>query len=280
MKKKTLMAPKRRSTRPSRSRGDAQIDARSYLLRDGVRFRTVPCARFGDVQQYRLQLESDNDNIVGLDAIEDELRTAGLNLRVEAVENILNTLCGVIPEYIARTGNAIRLGNLVTLKPYATGTVAHANDAPDPEKNHLEVRATVCPALRYSLAKARLVNAMRNVDGIDGVFGGPKQNSGEVDEKNDILVFGSNIYLPKPAGDANVRGRAWLETKEGENLGRCEVMLSGNDNLCLRLRLDAPLRVRDCRLAIETCGTKNAALDPTSPISLYRRNVRFVGEVQ
>ncbi len=280
MKKKTLMAPKRRSTRPSRSRGDAQIDARSYLLRDGVRFRTVPCARFGDVQQYRLQLESDNDNIVGLDAIEDELRTAGLNLRVEAVENILNTLCGVIPEYIARTGNAIRLGNLVTLKPYATGTVAHANDAPDPEKNHLEVRATVCPALRYSLAKARLVNAMRNVDGIDGVFGGPKQNSGEVDEKNDILVFGSNIYLPKPAGDANVRGRAWLETKEGENLGRCEVMLSGNDNLCLRLRLDAPLRVRDCRLAIETCGTKNAALDPTSSISLYRRNVRFVGEVQ
>ena len=280
MKKKTLMAPKRRSTRPSRSRGDAQIDARSYLLRDGVRFRTVPCARSGDVQQYRLQLESDNDNIVGLDAIEDELRTAGLNLRVEAVENILNTLCGVIPEYIARTGNAIRLGNLVTLKPYATGTVAHANDAPDPEKNHLEVRATVCPALRYSLAKARLVNAMRNVDGIDGVFGGPKQNSGEVDEKNDILVFGSNIYLPKPAGDAKVRGRAWLETREGENLGRCEVMLSGNDNLCLRLRLDAPLRVRDCRLAIETCGTKNAALDPTSPISLYRRNVRFVGEVQ
>lgn len=280
MKKKTLMAPKRRSTRPSRSRGDAQIDARSYLLRDGVRFRTVPCARSGDVQQYRLQLESDNDNIVGLDAIEDELRTAGLNLRVEAVENILNTLCGVIPEYIARTGNAIRLGNLVTLKPYATGTVAHANDAPDPEKNHLEVRATVCPALRYSLAKARLVNAMRIVDGIDGVFGGPKQNSGEVDEKNDILVFGSNIYLPKPAGDAEVRGCAWLETREGEKLGRCEVMLSGNDNLCLRLRLDAPLRVRDCRLAIETCGTKNAALDPTSPISLYRRNVRFVGEVQ
>lgn len=170
MKKKTLMAPKRMSARPSRSRGDAQIDARSYLLRDGVRFRTVPCARFGDVQQYRLQLESDNDNIVGLDAIEDELRTAGLNLRVEAVENILNTLCGVIPEYIARTGNAIRLGNLVTLKPYATGTVAHANDAPDPEKNHLEVRATVCPALRYSLAKARLVNAMRNVDGIDSFW--------------------------------------------------------------------------------------------------------------
>ena len=46
--------------------------------------------------------------------IEEELRMAGLNLRVEAVENILNTLCGVIPEYIARTGNAVRLGNLAS----------------------------------------------------------------------------------------------------------------------------------------------------------------------
>ena len=69
MKKKSFMAPKRMSGRPSRSRLDAQIDARSFLLRDGVRFRTVPCARSGDIPQYRLQLESDNDNIVGLGAI-------------------------------------------------------------------------------------------------------------------------------------------------------------------------------------------------------------------
>ena len=196
MRKKTLMAPKRMSSPPSRSRGDAQIDARSFLLREGVRFKTVPCGSSSGTPQYRLQLESDNDNIVGLGAIEEELRMAGLNLRVEAVENILNTLCGVIPEYIARTGNAVRLGNLVTLKPYATGTVAHANDAPDPDKNHLEVRATVCPSLRYSLAKARLVNAMRNVDGIDGVMGGPAQKSGEIDAENEIGVVGRHIYLP------------------------------------------------------------------------------------
>ena len=145
------------SGRPSRSREDAQIDAQSFLLRDGVRFRTVPCARSGDAQQYRLQLESDNDNIVGLGAIADELRMAGLNLRVEAVENILNTLCGVIPEYIT---------------------------------------------------------------------------------------------------------------------------LSGGEYLRLRLRLDTPPRVRDCRLAIETCGTAEAAADPSSPVFLCRRNVRFVGEVQ
>ena len=51
-----------------------------------MRFRTVPCARSGDIPQYRLQLESDNDNIVELGAIADELRMAGLNLRVEAVD--------------------------------------------------------------------------------------------------------------------------------------------------------------------------------------------------
>ena len=281
MKKKTLMAPKRRSTRPSRSRGDAQIDARSYLLRDGVRFRTVLCARPDDIPQYRLKLESDNDNIVGLSAIADELRMTGLNLRVEAVENILNTLCGVIPEYIARTGNAVRLGNLVTIKPYATGTVAHANDAADPDKNHLEVRATVCPSLRYSLAKVRLVNAMRKVDGIDSIVGGPKQKSGEVDAENDIVVLGRNIYLPlASADDAKAQGCAWLETRQGEMLGRCDVTLSGGEYLRLRLRLDAPPSVRDCRLVIETYGTEEAALDPSAPILSYRRNVRFVGKVQ
>ena len=63
-------------------------------------------------------------------------------------------------------------------------------------------------------------------------------------------------------------------------LGRCEVTLSGGEYLRLRLRLDTPPRVRDCRLAIETCGTAEAAADPSSPVFLYRRNVRFVGEVQ
>lgn len=281
MRKKSFIAPKRTSGRPSLSRWDAQIDARSSLLCDGVRFRTVPCARSGDIPQYRLQLESDNDNIVGLGAIEDELRMAGLNLRVKAVENILNTLCGVIPEYIARTGNAVRLGNLVTLKPYATGTVAHANDAPDPEKNHLEVRATACPSLRYSLAKVRLVNAMRNVDGIESVMGGPAQKNGEVDAENEIVVFGRSIYLPpSSAGDAEARGRAWLETREGEMLGRCDVTLLDGAYLRLCLHLDAPPSDRDCRLVIETYGTAEAAADPSSPILSYRRNVRFVGEVQ
>ena len=77
------------------------------------------------------------------------------------------------------------------------------------------MRATACPSLGYSLAKVRLVNAMRNVDGIESVMGGPAQKNGEVDAENEIVVFGRSIYLP-----------------------------------------------------------------PSSPILSYRRNVRFVGEVQ
>ncbi len=63
-------------------------------------------------------------------------------------------------------------------------------------------------------------------------------------------------------------------------LGRCDVTLSGGEYLRLRLRLDAPPSVRDCRLVIETYGTEEAALDPSAPILSYRRNVRFVGKVQ
>ena len=278
MKKKTFKAPMRISGRPSISRDGAQVDGRSYLLRGGVKFKAVPCGDSGGAQHYRLKLEGDNDCIVGLGALEEEFRMAGLNLRVEAVENILNTLCGVLPEYIARTGNAVRLGNLVTLKPYATGTLAHVNDAPDPEKNHLEIRATVCPSLRYSLSKARLVNSMRCVDGIDDVVGGPEARSGDVDAENEILVFGRNIYLPRQsAGDAVMRGRAWLETRDGEMLGRCDVTEEGCELLHLRLHLDAPPGTRDCRLVLETCGTDEAAANPKSPLFSYRRNVRFVG---
>ena len=124
------------------------MSANDFRLRDGIRFHPIPCGGSGEERYYRLELETASDNIVGLDALEDRLLTAGLNLRVSAVENILNTLFDVLPAYIAETGNAVRIGNLVTLKPCVTGTLAHANDAADPEKNHLEIRATVVPALR------------------------------------------------------------------------------------------------------------------------------------
>ena len=276
MHKSSFLAPKRCSARPAKSREDARIDRRSSLLEDAVKFTPVPCARRGEANQYRLKLASDNDNIVGLSALEDELRTAGLNLRASAVENILNTLCEIVPEYIVRTGRAVRLGDLVTLKPYATGTIANANDAPDPDKNHLEIRATVGPSLRYALANARLVNSTRQVDGIDLVVGGPDGKNGEVDDGNEISVYGHHIYLPlQSAGDTSAKGRAWLETRKGDWLGDCDVVMSGVDHIDLRLHLGKTPPTRDCRLVVETYGTPAAAEHPSSPLYSYRRNVRL-----
>ena len=152
----SLMRPKRTSTNFTVTRTDLQLDPRKDLLPD-VMVHPVPCGADGTTK-YRLALDNSTDNICGLEALEEELRTAGLNLHVSAVENILNTLLEVIPSYIARTGRSVRIGNLVTLKPFATGTLDNANDAPSPDRNHLEIRATISPALRHSLAKARLVN--------------------------------------------------------------------------------------------------------------------------
>ena len=132
---KSLMRPKRASTRFTITRADIQVDPKSSLLPD-VMINPIPCGDGGKVK-YRLSLDNSTDNICGLESLEDELRTAGLNLRVSTVENILNTLLDVIPRYIARTGRSVRIGNLVTLKPYATGTLDNANDAPDPERTIL-----------------------------------------------------------------------------------------------------------------------------------------------
>ena len=215
------------------------MSANDFRLRDGIRFHPIPCGGSGEERYYRLELETASDNIVGLDALEDRLLTAGLNLRVSAVENILNTLFDVLPAYIAETGNAVRIGNLVTLKPCVTGTLAHANDAADPEKNHLEIRATVVPALRYALSRAPLVNVNRASDGIAHVAGGPDGRDCEVDEGHETIVTGHGIYLPRQAFDA----------------------------------ANPP---RDCRLVIETSGTSAAAESADSPLLSYRRKVKLV----
>jgi hypothetical protein len=278
MRKSSLNAPKRISQPPSLSREDAQISANDFRLRDGIRFHPIPCGGSGENRYYRLGLENANDNIVGLDALEDRLLTAGLNLRVSAVENILNTLLDILPAYIAETGNAVRIGNLVTLKPYVTGTLAHANDAADPEKNHLEIRATVAPALRYALSRAPLVNVNRASDGIAHIAGGPDGKDCEIDTGHETLVTGHGIYLPVQTFDASdAKGRAWLETLEGEKVGRFDVTVSGESLLHLWLHLDAADSPRDCRLVIETYGTSAAAESATAPLLSYRRKVKLVG---
>ena len=279
MRKQSFNAPKRASKRPALTRDDAQMNANDFRLRDGIPFHPVPCG-VGKNLRYRLELENACDRIVGLDALEDRLFTAGLNLRVSAVENILNTLLEVLPAYIAETGRSVRIGNLVTLKPCVTGTLDHANDAADPTRNHLEIRATVGPALRYALSRAPLVNMKRSSDGISQVTGGPDGKSDELDAEHEVVVVGWRIYLPvQPFDAADGKGRAWLETLEGERIGRFAVTLSGESLLHLRLHLDAADLPRGgtARLVIETRGTFAASEDAASPVLSYRRKVKLVG---
>ena len=88
----------------------------------------VPCPVNGK-RKYRLDLEKSNDNIHGLDSLSEEINMSGY--QVSLVENMLNMLLDVVPRYIARTGHSVRIGNLLTLKPFATGTLEYANDAPN-----------------------------------------------------------------------------------------------------------------------------------------------------
>ncbi len=276
MKKRSLNAPKRNSRRPTLAREDAQIKASDYRLHKGIPFRPVPCGRKGEKQRYRLELEDVSDSIVGIDALDDRLRTAGLNLHASAVESMFNTLLDILPAYIAETGHSVLLGNLVTLKPYVTGTIAHMNDAPDPDQNHVELRATVAPALRHALARARLVNTKRLPDGILHAAGGPDCTDGEIDEEHETFVTGRNIYIPVQSfDDAEAKGCAWLETQEGKCIGRFGATEANGGLLRLRLHLDAP-RVADCRLVVETYGTPAAAKADDSPVFKYKRNVRLL----
>lgn len=279
MNRKSFMRPKRASKLPKLSRDDAQIDGKSYLFNGGVRFKPVPFSGTDGVRRCRLKLEGDNDNIAELEDLEDRLRTAGLTVRVEVIESILDVLCTIIPEYIAQTGNSVRLGNLITLKPYATGSLHYANDPLDPEKNHLEIRATVSPSLRYSLAKARLINvAVSQNLGIEGCYGGPNNCKDEVDDEHEILINGLNIYFPHcTPGEAGIRGGLWLETAEGEIIGRCGVKIGSPELLSAYLKLDKrPPSGSECNMVLETCGTKAAYEDPNSMLFRYVRKVRFL----
>ena len=271
--------PKRNSKRYSLTREDCQLDlSNSPLSANGIKVHPVPCI-VGGKKKYRLVLEDSSDNICSLGSLAEELLIAGLNLHVSAVENILNTILDVIPKYIARTGRSVRIGNLITLKPYATGTIDFANDALDPEKNQLEIRATVSPALRHSLKKARLVNVSHRARGIDFVI--RKANGarrGEVDTEHDLYINGTGIYVPpQSATEESTRGKVWIETLDGRMLGRCAVRASGPDCTTARFTPQAPVGVGEGRLFVETCGTKEAAeANDNTLLQRYSCDVRFV----
>ena len=274
------MRSKRASGSFTVTRHDCQIKPDSFLFPDsGVGFRPIPCYK----NRYRLEPENSTDNICTVSDLADEIRQSS-GLSVNVVETVLATLLDVVPKFIARTnGCAVRLGNLVTLKPCITGTIEYANGKLDAKTNHLEIHATESPALRHSLAKANLVNTARNSNGLDRVLGGPSMSPvlDKIDTENDITVCGVDIYVPnQPSTTDSGCGRVWIETRTGRQLGACTVLKSGKDVLTVRFVPDAPLREedRECRVVVETCGTKEAA-ESDKPKLLFRlsRDVTYIG---
>ena len=274
------MRPKRASSSFTVTRHDCQIKSNSFLFPDsGVGFRPIPCYK----NRYRLEPENSTDNIYTVSDLADEIRQSS-GLSVNVVETVLATLLDVVPKFIARTnGCAVRLGNLVTLKPCITGTIEYANGKLDAKTNHLEIHATESPALRHSLAKAKLVNNARNSNGLDSVLGGSNTSPvrDKIDAVHDILVNGVDIYVPcQPSTADSGRGRVWVETRTGRRLGACTVLKSGKDAVTARFVPDAPLREedRECRVVVETCGTREAA-ESDKPKLLFRlsRDVTYIG---
>lgn len=276
------MRPKRASGSFTVTRHDCQIKPDSLLFpENGVGFRPIPCYK----KRCRLEPENSTDNIVNVSSLADEIQRAS-GLAVNVVDTVLATLLDVVSKFIAtRNGCAVRLGNLVTLKPCITGTIEYANGELDAKKNHIEIHAIESPASRYSLAQAKLVNSARNSNGIDRVLGGSGSRPvlDEIDAENDMIVSGVDIYVPiQPATADSGRGRVWVETRTGSRLGACAVQQSGKNALAVRFVPDAPLREedRECRVVVETCGTKEAA-EHGKPKLLFRlaRDVTYVGPV-
>ena len=271
------MRPKRASKRYSVTREDCQLDPRDTPMPPGgTRVHPVPCLVNGK-RKYRLDLEDSSDNIYGLDSLSDEIRSAGY--RVSSIENMLNMLLDVVPRYIARTGRSVRIGNFLTLKACATGTLDYANDTPDPKNNKLEIRGTISPALRHSLEKVPIVNVARRTRGIDFVTN--NANMSERDEVNlalDIDIHGTGIYVPpQSATDENARGKVWVETMDGRRLGRCAVSFSYLDKTTAKFVPDAPVDVDEGLVFVETYGTQEAAeAGDNSLLQRYSRAVRFI----
>ena len=277
-KRNPLMRPKRASKRYSVSREDCQLDPEDiHIPASGIKVKPVPCIVNGK-QKFSLSLVNSTDNIRCLDSLAEEIRMAGF--QVSTVENMLNMLLDIVPKYIARTGHSLRIGNLMMVKPCATGTIEYANDALDPEINKLELRGTISPALRHSLTRAKLVNVSQRKRGLSFVIReANNSNRGEVDAESKLDINGTDIYVPpQSATDTDTRGKVWIETLDGRMLGRCAVLSSGPDMILAKFVPDAPVDVEEGRLFVETYGTKEAAeADDRSKLQRYSLdNIRFV----
>lgn len=280
MKTKSLNAPKRISSRPSKSRNDCQLDPSEFRGGMGVRFNPIKCSKRNEKHKYRLQPEGASDNIVDITDLAKELATQIPNVRFNMIESILNALFDEIPKYIAHTGKSVRIGNLVTLTTCISGTLPHANDEADPEKNKLELHAIEVPALRHMFSRAKLVNALyKSPASVLVVVGGRDRQDNVVDESHETIVVardGTSVYAPEQSYDDDcAAGRAWLETLDGKCVGRFDVLSATNVMLRLMLHLEARNVPSECRLVVETFGTKEASESGNALFLRYARTVRL-----
>ena len=270
------MASKRSSKRFTLTRDDFLLDPQDVQCQDGLRVVPIPCGA-GGKKQFRLVLEDSADKISDLDSLADDLRNAGLQMPV--VENVVNALLDVIPRYIAKTRRSVRIGNLVTMTPCVKGSLDSTTDNPDPKKSHLEIHATVSPALRHSLSRIKLVNVNRRQNALGKVICKmDKAKADVVDAEHDIYVNGSSIYVPQQsATDDGTQGCVWIETLDGKRLGRCAVLVSGRDLLTVRFVPDKPVGECDARIVVETYGTEEAAeIGDKSAFARYFRTVKLL----
>ena len=70
-------------------------------------------------------------------------------------------------------------------------------------------------------------------------------------------------------------GRAWLETLDGKCVGRFDVLQASEAVLRLKLHLEAKNAPSECRLAVETFGSKEASESGDARLMRYTRNVKL-----
>ena len=285
MKKKNTPAPTRRSTRPSLTREDRQIASDAYCVRHGIKFDPVVCWHKGDEYKYRLRLEGENDNITDIDGLAQLIRDTGMILDMGVIKSIIDILGKVIPKYMAQTGRAVRLGNLVMLKPYATGSLSKRDAKPDQKKNHVEIHAVACPALRYSLAKAKLKNNFTQGAKIDIVIAARNDAHGDeihlIDEKNEECrnsIGGNNIWIPlTESGRQGEDGDIWLENSYHERIVDFKVVGSGPVMInAIPQPLVEITKSMDCTLVLRTYRTEEYAKEEDRIVTVLRHPVRLI----
>lgn len=95
-------------------------------------------------------------------SLAEEICDSCIGLNVTAIEATLVVIAAIIPTYMAWAGMAIRLGNLVILKPHVAGSIDHEAADLASAENNIAICATACPALRYFLSRAMLLNRGMN----------------------------------------------------------------------------------------------------------------------